>query len=74
MILLQVNTHDIQETYALLLLKSSQGSCRVYAKSCFFLRVFRFFCFCFLFFLTWLANCICCILLKKVPFMLNKYD
>ena len=36
MILLLVNNHDIQETFVLSLSKSPHGSCRGYAKSCFF--------------------------------------
>ena len=39
---------------------------------CFFTCVLVFL-FLFSVFLTWLANCICCILLKRAPFMFNKY-
>ena len=55
--------------------KSPQRSCREYGKiHCFFCSCVLFFfvsIFC-LFFSTRVANYICCILLKKVPFTLKK--
>ena len=68
MILLSVNNHDIQGTFVLSLSKSPQGFCGGYAKSFVFFTCVLFFLFLFSVFVTWLANCISCILLKKVPF------
>ena len=72
-ILLEVNTHDIQQNYVLSLWKYPKRSCRGYAKSSVSFICALFFLFLYSAFETRLVNCICCILMVAFYFMVHPF-